>query len=61
MGLNDNFEHVINALYEMLESQKGGRYKDRLDKIINSKSTMKISMRQVFQWSLIFTEKTFLI
>ena len=48
MGLNDNFEHVINALYEMLESQKGGRYKDRLDKIINSKSTMKISLRQVF-------------
>lgn len=48
MGLNDNFEHVINALYEMLESQKGGRYKDRLENLLVSKSTMKISLRQVF-------------
>lgn len=48
MGLNDNFEHVINALCEMLESQKGGRYKDKLQILLNSKSTMKISLRQVF-------------
>jgi len=48
MGLNDNFENVLGALYEMLESQKAGRYKDRLDRLINSKSTMKISLRQVF-------------
>ena len=48
MGLNDNFENVIGALCEMLESQKGGRYKERLDRLINSKSSMKISLRQVF-------------
>lgn len=48
MGLNDNFSDVIIALTEIIESQKSGKFKSRIDKILNSKSTMKISLREVF-------------
>ena len=48
MGLNDNFSDVIIALTEIIEAQKSGKFKPRIDKILNSKSTMKISLREVF-------------
>jgi predicted DNA-binding transcriptional regulator YafY len=48
MGLNDNFTDVILALSEIIETQKSGKFKPRIDKILNSKSTMKISLREVF-------------
>lgn len=48
LGLNDNFNDVIMALTEIIETQKSGRFKPRIDKILNSKSTMKISLREVF-------------
>lgn len=48
MGLNDNFNDVIVALTEIIEAQKSGKFKPRIDKILNSKSTMKISLREVF-------------
>ena len=51
MGLNDNFNDVIVALTETIEAQKSGKFKPRIDKILNSKSTMKISLREVFQLS----------